>query len=64
MNIEHPKVKYLCGGSVDLVDINNEKSLFVLDACLRHETQHKKRVTMLRALKSRIKKLGTGAEQV
>ncbi len=52
------RVKRLCGTSVDLVDINNEKSLSVLDACLQHETQYSKRVTMIQALKSRIKKLG------
>ncbi|MBW2607715.1 MAG: hypothetical protein JRD05_08780 [Deltaproteobacteria bacterium] len=51
------RVNHLCGGSVDLVDINNEKNLAVLDACLQHETQYGKRATMLQALKVRIRKL-------
>jgi DNA-binding HxlR family transcriptional regulator len=51
------RVKHLCGSSVDLVDINNEKNLSVLDACLRHERQWRRRITMIRALKARIRKL-------
>ena len=51
------QVMHLCGGSIDLIDINNEKDLSILDACLQHEIQCGKRVTMIRALKARIKKL-------
>lgn len=51
------QVMHFCGGSIDLVDINNEKDLSVLNTCLHHETQYRKRVTMVRALKARIRKM-------
>ena len=53
------RVKYICGTSVDdaKIDIQNEESLWLLDACLHHEVQHQNRSTMIRNLKSRIRKL-------
>ena len=51
------RVKHLCGGSIDLTDVQNEKSLGVLNACLHNEVQHRKRVTMIQNLKSRIRGL-------
>ena len=51
-------VKHLCGGSIDVVDIHNERNLTILDACLNHEIQYRKRSTMIKILKARIKKLG------
>ena len=50
-------VKHLCGGSIDVVDINNENNLTVLDACLHSEIQYRKRSTMIKILKARIRKL-------
>jgi hypothetical protein len=42
------------------IDIRNEESLWLLDACLHHEVQHQNRSTMIRNLKSRIRKLEKG----
>lgn len=50
-------VMHLCGGSIDVIDINNENNLAILDACLHHEIQLRKRSTMIKILKARIKKL-------
>ena len=65
MNIEHRtsniqrRIKKICGTSVDdaRIDIQNENDLNTLDLCLNYEIRHRKRSTMIRNLKSRIKKL-------
>ena len=53
------KVTHICGTSVDdaRIDIENEESLWLLDACLHYEIQHMNRSTMIRNLKARIKKM-------
>ena len=51
------RVKYICGTSVDIVNIRNEESLILLDACLHYEIQHGNRSTMILYLKARIKYL-------
>jgi len=58
MNIER-RIKSLCSTSVDdaRIDIQNENDLNTLDLCLNYEVQHQNRSTMIRNLKSRIKKL-------
>lgn len=53
------RVKGICGTSVDdiKVDIQNESNLSFLAVCLAYEAQHQNRLTMLRCLRSRIRKL-------
>ena len=60
------RVKRICGTSVDAgIDILNEAillkaetyQLVLLDACLQHERQWRRRTTMIRKLKARIRKL-------
>ena len=51
--------RHICGTSVDdaLIGIKNEENLTVLDAALHYEIQHMRRKTMIKNLKSRIRKL-------
>jgi len=53
------KAKRICGTSVDssAIDIQREENLTILDACLHYEVQHMRRKTMIKNLKSRIRKL-------
>ena len=53
------RVRSICGTSVEdaKIDIQNEKSAAVLFVCIEHETQHLNRSSMLRNLRSRIRKV-------
>ena len=53
------RVTNICCTSVDdaKISIQSHSDLFLLDLCLLYEVQHEKRITMIRNLKSRIKKL-------
>ena len=57
------RARRICGTSLDvgMIDIRKEKSLSQLDACLHYEIRHMRRKTMIKNLKSRIRKLEKAA---